>query len=396
MRLGVAKFALAAASILVEGVTAGAINPGDKIAPGIRDSILSGEPARVLVDLISPFDEVGQCVLNGASPDDYELIYTYSHVSATAMTISTEAALDRIALSECVLYIGFDEELEDIPDLDPIEIPDVRRKLLEESIPLVDADKRRALGNTGNGVTVAVLDTGIQRNHEYFPPGSIVHEACFGNLVCCPNGPGVGAAEDDSGHGTSVASVIASRGRQRFGEMREFGMAPGANIVAIKVKCNSFLGYGSDVIGGLNHIIANPQLNVNIVNLSLGTRDGFFISACDQTQGKAAWFQAIETLRNRNILTIAATGNSAQTNGIALPSCFSNTVAVGASLSRSTNRDTAWNGGNRNAHTNLLAPGDALTYSGIVGVYNSGTGTRFVRMLIFVLTHIVFVLIHWF
>src|SRR5690606_14222817 len=116
--------------------------------------------------------------------------------------------------------------------------------MLTESVPLIGATSWHAVGNTGAGVVIAVLDSGVDTDHPDLA-GAIVHQACFldqdgtiNSVGFCPNGSdrqvGPGAAEDDFGHGTHVTGIAASRGN-----VSGAGVAPGANIEAIKVLDNS-------------------------------------------------------------------------------------------------------------------------------------------------------------
>src|SRR6185503_20148114 len=52
------------------------------------------------------------------------------------------------------------------------------RRELQTSVPLVNASAAWALGFTGRGIAVAILDTGVERTHPFFG-GRVVHEACF-------------------------------------------------------------------------------------------------------------------------------------------------------------------------------------------------------------------------
>ena len=105
-----------------------------------------------------------------------------------------------------------------------------------EARPLAKIDAVNGLGLTGAGQTIAVIDSGIARNHLDFS-GRIVAEQCFcssssGGGGCCPNGSatqsGVGSANDDNGHGTNVTGIAAAGGAI---SMR--GAAPAVNIVAV-------------------------------------------------------------------------------------------------------------------------------------------------------------------
>ncbi len=63
------------------------------------------------------------------------------------------------------------------------------------------------LGLSGQGVTVAIIDTGIDATHADLA-GAVIDEACFTANRGCPNGAsqqfGAGAARDDHGHGTQL------------------------------------------------------------------------------------------------------------------------------------------------------------------------------------------------
>jgi subtilisin family serine protease len=81
---------------------------------------------------------------------------------------------------------------------------------------LIHADASRALGYTGKGVTVAILDTGIDDNNPDLA-GAVTAEHCIVPPDGCSDGTaeqdGPGSAQDDQGHGTAIADVIAGAAR---------------------------------------------------------------------------------------------------------------------------------------------------------------------------------------
>ena len=88
-----------------------------------------------------------------------------------------------------------------------------------ESLPLVRGDVAHTAGFTGRGVTVAVLDSGIDRTHPDLAD-ALVGEHCVVFPNGCPNGTGEQdgsrSAADDHGHGTNVAGIVVSNGSARW------------------------------------------------------------------------------------------------------------------------------------------------------------------------------------
>jgi subtilisin family serine protease len=155
-------------------------------------------------------------VLGSLAPGDFVLGQQWQFVSGFAGELS-QAGLERLEAHPDVLRIGLDRTV---------------HGYTAESVPMIRGDEVRALGLTGQGVTVAVLDTGIDAQHPDLRD-AIVEEECF-CAGCCANGTsrqsGAGSANDDDGHGTNVAGIIASAGR-----VAPVGVAPGVAIVAIRV-----------------------------------------------------------------------------------------------------------------------------------------------------------------
>jgi subtilisin family serine protease len=122
---------------------------------------------------------------------------------------------------------------------------------LAQSVPLINADDVWATGFIGTGVTVAILDTGVDKSHLFLDQGKVVSEACFSTnnpaqavSTVCPNGQtsqiGFGAGIncplniDGCEHGTHVAGIAAGNAA---GTNRPdlSGVAKDASIIAIQV-----------------------------------------------------------------------------------------------------------------------------------------------------------------
>ena len=150
------------------------------------------------------------------------------------------------------------------PDL-PVELPKISYTVPQTGAPaLWDMPE----GYTGEGIIVAVIDTGIDYSHVFLGMG-------FGNKVIGgwnftdtgePNDP-----MDGHGHGTHVAGIIAADGKP-FGYDEYQGMAPDASLYAVKVLSDEGKGSSSWVISGIEWAV-NPGeglARADVINMSLG------------------------------------------------------------------------------------------------------------------------------
>jgi subtilisin family serine protease len=327
------------APLSVALVTVLAANPAwaQNVGAGVEDALEAHGVARVLVGLRAPPDEqpglaakrssqglaakrsrvrtMQGDVLRRMASHEFRVVHRYEVVPALAGLVSRE---------------GLARLLED-PQVERVDLDAPGSGDLAQSIHLIHADALQQLeGLTGAGVTVAVLDSGIDRNHPNLA-GALVGEQCFcsGGGGCCPGGgasqSGSGAAVDDNRHGTHVTSILAGNG-----SVGSVGAAPDAQIVAVKVldRNNGFC-CSSDVVAGLDWIIANRP-DVRVVNMSLGTF-ATFAGDCDSaTAFTMAFAGAIDTLTENGVAVFAASGNGGLRNAMKAPACVSNAISVGA------------------------------------------------------------------
>jgi subtilisin family serine protease len=199
---------------------------------------------------------------------------------------------------------------------------------------------------------------------------------------------GPGSAVDGDGHGTHVSGIVTGRGT-----VAPIGGAPDARVVAIRVFDAMGNGLTADPIMALNHILA-AEPDVKVVNMSLGTT-ALFVSPCDLTDAVTiAYAAAIDMLRARGTLVIAASGNDASSTRMNAPGCIANAVAVGATYDDTLGQRTWPNAGpppgctdavtrvdqiacfsNIDAHTDLLAPGSAVISTAAGGGVATDSGT---------------------
>jgi serine protease AprX len=147
---------------------------------------------------------------------------------------------------------------------------------LDESVPLVGARRvHDELGLTGLGVTVAVIDSGIDATHADLPFGTKVIQ----NVKLAPNLFGTaplaleGLANTDttSGHGTHVAGTVAGTGAALGGKYR--GVAPGARLVGVGAGETLFI---LTALEGFDWVMQNRQsYGIRVISNSWGTTGEF-------------------------------------------------------------------------------------------------------------------------
>lgn len=162
-------------------------------------------------------------------------------------------------------------------------------------------------GLNGEGVSIAVLDTGVSPH-----PDIAKNLIAFKDIV-----KGRESAYDDNGHGTHIAGLISGSGELSNGLYK--GMNPHTKIVGVKVLDEYEKGYMSDVIAGIDWVVSNKdKYNIKVINLSLGA---------DGTTGNEPLEKAVQRAHDAGILVVAASGNSKK---VLSPASYKNTLAVGS------------------------------------------------------------------
>ena len=157
------------------------------------------------------------------------------------------------------------------------------------------------MGNTGIGV--AVIDSGINANHDDFLNGSgqsrvVYHEDLTGTSAYNSHGQLV---YDTYGHGTHVAGILAGNGADSSGQYA--GISYGVNLIDLRALDGNGSGNDSSVIAAIQRAIAlKSTYNIRIINLSLG-RPIFGSYVNDPL------CQAVEQAWNAGIVVVVAAGN---------------------------------------------------------------------------------------
>jgi serine protease AprX len=184
-------------------------------------------------------------------------------------------------------------------------------------------------GVTGQGVTVAVIDSGIS----YHPA---LYKKVIANVSLVTGDPQV---EDAFGHGTHIAGMIAGAGSAAAGvtSLYSGGIAPGAKLVNVRVLGKDGWGWTSDVIAGIEWAIENRALyNIRIINLSLGhpvTEPSLTDPLC----------VAVKNATDAGIIVIVSAGNAGKSadgspilGGITSPGNSAYAITVGAINTKAT------------------------------------------------------------
>lgn len=159
-------------------------------------------------------------------------------------------------------------------------------------------------GVTGSGMTVAVIDTGVDYNNPSFGGGFGPGAKVIAGYDFADNSSNPMATS--SQHGTAVAGIIGSS------NPADPGVAPGVNIVGLRVTDSSNTASLQSIANALQWVVDNHEkYNITVVNMSLSDGQNYAHNWFATTGGAAEQVtNLIGQLRNMNIPVVVATGNS--------------------------------------------------------------------------------------
>ncbi len=404
--------------VVLERLEDGSLRPvaGSAGIDALYEELASGSPRRLLIGLRTPIraDEI-----NRYGPDGPMLFHQHARQARQAFLDDfhrdhpeqRDLPIDELDELPYVAFFPSAESLAfilDHPDVVSINTESGGPPLLNESIPFIGADIAHGLGHTGQWRTIAVLDTGVDRDHPMFA-GKVVSEACYSSAAysslasICRSG-GYGSVGINSGgrctlektpctvdptacleldcqpgHGSHVAGIAVGAAVFPGGGVPPLkGVAHGANLISIMplshVENESICGEDNSpcvyylefsVAAALNQVYALRHSHaISSINLSLhlsGFGSDYSATTCD-----AAWpavRDAANLLASAGIRLYGASGNYGNSigfqNKIGLPSCLSNVVSVGAT-SKNSNVFASYS--NAAEILDLLAPGGLTNY----------------------------------
>jgi subtilisin family serine protease len=190
--------------------------------------------------------------------------------------------------------------------IEPNQIFGIEAQKVSTGIDRSGADKTSTMAGDGQGnvsdVTVAIIDTGIDLDH---PDLNVIMGKTFV--------AGTTTADDDQGHGTHVAGIVAAKDNSEG----IVGVAPGAKLVALKVLAKNGQGTTLDIIDAIDWVTANRDL-IDVVNMSLGGGDS------------RAMNDAIERSVQSGVTYVVAAGNDSRNAERTSPANSPHAITVSA------------------------------------------------------------------
>jgi subtilisin len=277
-------------------------------------SLEKGGPPDGLVKVLIEFKEnpgpAEQALVKGAGG---QIKYTYHLVPAIAASVP-EKAIEALKKNPNITNIEFDSEVYAL-DAELDNSWGVKR---------IGAGVVHDSKNKGAGVNVAIIDSGIDHTHEDLDAN---YKGGY-DFVNSDDDP-----MDDNGHGTHVAGTVAAEDN----DIGVVGVAPMANLYALKVLDSKGSGSYSDVIAALQWCV---DKGIRVTNNSYGSsRDpGYTVKA------------AFDKSYDAGIIHVAAAGNG---GSVIYPAAYSSVIAVSATDS---NDELAWFS-STGTQVELAAPG---------------------------------------
>ncbi|MGH0927857.1 MULTISPECIES: S8 family peptidase [Bacillus cereus group] len=197
---------------------------------------------------------------------------------------------------------------------------------------------------TGKNISIAILDTGVDMNHE-----DLNLRRSFTFIK------GTNGYSDESGHGTHIAGIIGARDNQ----IGVLGVAPAAQIYSLKVLDSKENGKYSSIIQAIEWCIQN---NIRIINMSFG---GY--------QKSDALEIAINKAHEKNIILVSSAGNTGffDEDSITYPAKYNNVISVGAINSQ----QERWFASSLGKKLDIMAPGENILSTAPGQKYEMKSGT---------------------
>ncbi len=267
-----------------------------KISSDLGATTPGAAPVRVIVQWNATAANTSQIIssLGGSTVSEYRFIHAGTY-------LVPQSALPALDSNSGVKFVSADRKL---------------HRKLALSAAAINAPAVWKSGFLGIGVGVAVIDSGINQDPNLAGGKNLVYTQDFVNPIPLKNNgkPGqkpAGYGQDWYGHGQHIAGIIASDGKDSFcSSCTEtfVGIAPGANLINLRVLDSNGEGNDSAVIAAIDQAIAlQSTYNIRVMNLSLG-RPVYESYTLDPL------CQAVEAAWQSGIVVVVAAGNDGRDN----------------------------------------------------------------------------------
>ena len=283
--------------------------------------VKTGTPIPIIVETARPPSSSDVQELNSEMS-----VRRVSKIANQVYGTADEDSIKAIASFAFVSTVFYDEPVSRFQFLAPsisiskndIHIP------ISDSSAFVGAAELNDDGITGKGIKVAVIDTGVNKNHPLLE-GAVRTQI---NIVKKYQDE-LANINDGNGHGTHVATTIAGRDMTIYSgllgkQIRMHGIAPECEIIGIKVLDDEGSGQTSWVIEGME---AAVEAGADVINMSLGSMwDGAGLTPDSKVVD--------EIVFKHNILCAIAAGNSFANLAIGSPGGSHGAITVGSNAMR--------------------------------------------------------------
>lgn len=225
------------------------------------------------------------------------------------------------------------------PFVNSIELVRKQQPLLAQGISLMNADVPRTDYN-GQGVSIAICDTGIDYTHPMMGNGSFPNSKVIGGYDTGGTSTSLNDPDSDpfpygpnpnSAHGTNCAGIAAGD----IGAVGDYvgGVAHNARIYALKISADNDNGaWDDDTMDAwdwcVTHKNDDPNNPILIISYSFG--GGKYLSAASAEAANSIFASAANDVVAAGITIFAASGNDGYCDSLAVPAAFSSVISVGA------------------------------------------------------------------
>jgi subtilisin family serine protease len=274
----------------------------------------------------------------------YGHVHQVFHVIPAVVASLPEPAIQALSRNSHVKYIHSDS-YQQFVEAPPVQ-PEPRRQIIPWNIKRIDAHRAWNY-STGEGVKVALIDTGIDVDH---PDLQANIKGGVNTIAPSPQYPDPDDFDDDHGHGTLCAGIVGAVDNN----IGVVGVAPDCWLYGVKALNSGGAGYYSDIIEGIEWCI---DKKIQVINMSFGSLS--YVPALEEACD-AAW--------DAGLILVSCEGS---TGMISYPACYSSVMAV-AMTYRDDSQPYLYGD-----ELELTAPGEDILTTSLGGGYATMSGGSF-------------------